>query len=129
MSLKIYVGNLPYTTTEEDIRQEFEYFGTVDTVSVVTDRETGRPRGFAFVEMSSASDGKDAIAGLNGKMMGERAIVVNEAKPRTDNRTGGGGGGYGNRSGGGGGYGNRRSSGGGYGSGGGGGYGGRQNRY
>ncbi len=116
--MKIYVGNLAYEITEQDLRQEFEAFGAVDTVSVITDKYSGRPKGFAFVEMASKSEGEDAITSLNGKMLNERTIVVNEARPRTDNRSGGG---YG------GGYGGGRS--GGYGGGRGGSGGGRQRRY
>ena len=120
--MKIYVGNLSYNTTEEELSQEFEAFGTVQSVSIPSDRVSGRPRGFAFVEMASKSEAEAAIAELNGKTLRERTIVVNESRPRTDNRGGGGS------------YGNRRS--GGYGSGGG--YGGsrggnsgggRQRRY
>jgi RNA recognition motif-containing protein len=111
--MKIYVGNLSYDTTEQDLKQEFEAFGTIDTVSVVMDKHSGRPKGFAFIEMSSKSEAEAAIEGLNGKTIDERTIVVNESRPRTDNR---GGGGYsGNR---GSGYGNKRSGG-----------GGRQRRY
>ncbi len=113
--MKIYVGNLSYEITEEDLRQEFEAFGGVDSVSVITDRDSGRPKGFAFVEMTSKSEGEAAITGLNGKTLKERTIVVNEARPRTDNRSGGS-------------YGDRRGSG--YGGGRGGGFGGgRQGRY
>lgn len=121
--MKIYVGNLSYESTEQDLREEFEAFGKVDSISVVTDRDTGRPRGFAFVEMPTVSEGQAAINGINGKNIKDRTIVVNEARARTDNRSGGS---YGNRSGGsggrkgGGGYGDRRS--GGFG-------GGRQKRY
>ncbi len=100
--MKIYVGNLSYEVTEQDLRQEFEAFGGVDSVSVITDRDTGRPKGFAFVEMASKSEGAAAITSLNGKTLNERTIVVNEARPRTDNRSGGG---YGGGRGGGGGYG------------------------
>jgi len=107
--MKIYVGNLSYEVTEQDLRQEFEAFGGVDSISVITDKYSGRPKGFAFVEMASKSEGEAAIASLNGKMLNERTIVVNEARPRTDNRSGGS-------------YGDRRS--GGYGGG-----GGRQRRY
>ena len=106
--MKIYVGNLSYEVTEQDLRQEFEAFGGVDSVSVITDKFTGRPKGFAFVEMASKSEGETAITSLNGKVLNERTIVVNEARPRTENRGGGS-------------YGNRRSGGygsGGYGSGG-----------
>jgi cold-inducible RNA-binding protein len=87
--MKIYVGNLSYEVTEQDLRKEFETFGGVDSVSIVTDRHSGRPRGFAFVEMSSVSEGQAAITGLNGKTMDERTIVVNEARPRADSRSGG----------------------------------------
>ncbi len=113
--MKIYVGNLSYEVTEEDLRQEFEAFGGVDSVSVITDKYSGRPKGFAFVEMPSVSEGQAAITGLDGKTLKERTLNVNAARPRSDNRGGGGGGGsYGGRRGGG--------SGGGFG-------GGRQRRY
>ena len=113
--MKIYVGNLSYGVTEEDLRQEFEAFGGVDSVSVITDKYSGRPKGFAFVEMSSVSEGQAAITGLNGKTLKERTLIVNTARPRTDNRSGGS-------------YGDRRGSG--YGGGRGGGFGGgRQRRY
>jgi len=115
--MKIYVGNLSYDTTEQELRTEFEAFGGVESISIVTDRDTGRPRGFAFVEMPTVSEGRAAIAGINGKSISERTIVVNEARPRNDNRSGGGQ----SRSGG---YGDRRG-----GSGFGGGGGGRQRRY
>ena len=115
---KIYVGNLPFTATEQDVRELFAQHGTVDSVALPTDRETGRPRGFGFVEMPQA-DAQRAMAALNGFNMGGRPLRVNEAQDRP--RTGGGGGGPrgGGRSGGFGGGG-----GGGYGGGGGGGYGG-----
>lgn len=106
--MKIYVGNLSYEVTEQDLRQEFEAFGGVDSVSVITDKYSGRAKGFAFVEMASKSEAEAAITELNGKMLNERTIVVNEARPRTDNR---GGGSYGDRRGGGygsGGYGGGR---------------------
>ena len=93
--MKIYVGNLSYETTEQDIRKEFEAFGAVDSVSIAKDRDSGRPRGFAFVEMPTVSEGQNAIKGLNDKSIDERTIVVNEAKPPNDNRSGGGG--YGQR--------------------------------
>ncbi len=119
--MKIYVGNLPFDTTEDQLRQAFEGFGQVSEVNVVMDRETGRPRGFAFVEMGSASEANAAITGLNGQDFNGRALNVNEARPRPE---GGGGGGGGYRGGGGGG-GNRGGGGGGRGgSGGGGGRGG-----
>ena len=78
---KIYVGNLPFSATEDDIRKLFTEFGTVESVSLPTDRETGRPRGFGFVEMS-ASDASRAIQGLNGKSLGGRPLRVNEAQER-----------------------------------------------
>jgi len=114
---KIYVGNLPFTADEASVRTLFAQHGTVESVALPTDRETGRPRGFGFVEMPQA-DAASAIAALNGFSMGGRPLRVNEAedKPRTG---GGGGGGY--RGGGGGGGGYRGGSGGGGGGGGGGG--------
>src|SRR5918995_1303497 len=96
---KIYVGNLPFTANESEIRELFGQHGTVESVSLITDRETGRPRGFGFVEMSRA-DASRAIQNLNGKEMGGRPLRVNEAQERTG---GGGGGGGGNRDRGGGG--------------------------
>ena len=95
--MKIYIGNLSYETTEQELKQEFEAFGAVDTVSVITDKHSGRSKGFAFIEMSSKSEGETAITNLNGKMLDERTIVVNEARPRTDSRSSGG---YGGRKGG-----------------------------
>ena len=80
----IYVGNLPWSATEEDVRKAFAAFGQVDKVSFVQDRETGRFRGFGFVEMSSGGD--EAIEAMDGKEMGGRALKVNEAKPRTERR-------------------------------------------
>jgi cold-inducible RNA-binding protein len=102
--MKIYVGNLSYEVTEQDLREEFEAFGKVDSISVVTDRDTGRPRGFAFVEMPTVSEGQAAITGINGKNINDRTVVVNEARSRTDNRSGG----FSNRSGG---FSSRKSSG------------------
>ena len=123
--MKLYVGNLSFQTSSEDLQQLFAQAGTVESASVVEDRDTGRSRGFGFVEMSSKEEGEAAIAQFNGKEVNGRALNVNEAKPR-ENRGGGGGGrggfggnrgGFGgNRGGGGGGR-----SGGGYGGGGGGG--------
>ena len=84
--MKIYVGNLSYQVTEEELRQEFAVFGTVSSVSIVTDRYDNRPRGFAFVEMPTKSEAEAAIAGLNGKMLEEKALVVNEARPKSDSR-------------------------------------------
>lgn len=122
MGKKLYVGNLPFSATEGEIKELFERHGPVDKVSVITDRETGRPRGFAFVEMREAGDADNAIQALDGRDFGGRSLRVNEAQDRRGGGGGGGGrGGYGGGGGGGrGGYG-----GGGYGGGGGrGGYGG-----
>ncbi|MBU1669919.1 MAG: RNA-binding protein [Actinobacteria bacterium] len=82
--MKIYVGNLSYSTTEEDIRQAFSQFGTVDSADVITDRGTGRSKGFGFVEMSNDAEGQAAIDGLNGKDMDGRALNVNVARPREE---------------------------------------------
>ena len=87
--MKIYVGNLSYEVTEEDLRQEFGAFGEVTSANIITDKYSGRPKGFGFVEMASKSEAKDAITGLNGKTLKDRTVVVNEARPRTDNRSGG----------------------------------------
>lgn len=89
----IYVGNLSYTATEDDVRQAFEQYGTVDKVSVVQDRETGRSRGFAFVEMSDGNEAKEAIEKVNLAEIAGRKVTVNEARPREDRGGGGGGGG------------------------------------
>lgn len=86
--MRIYVGNLPYSSTEESLRAEFEAFGAVDDAVVIQDSETGRSRGFGFVEMGDAGEAQKAIDALNGKDMGGRALTVNEARPQ---RTGGGG--------------------------------------
>jgi RNA recognition motif-containing protein len=88
--MKLYVGNLAYQTSSDDLQQLFAKAGTVETVSVVEDRETGRSRGFGFVEMSSKEEGQQAIEQFNGQELGGRALNVNEAKPR-ENRNGGGG--------------------------------------
>ncbi len=96
--MKIYVGNLSYDVTEEELRQEFMAFGEVETVSIIMDKYSGRPKGFGFVEMPSVSEGQAAIDGLNGKTLKERTLNVNAARPRSDNR---GGGSYGDRRGGG----------------------------
>ncbi len=96
--MKIYVGNLSYDVTEEELRQEFIAFGEVESVSIITDRYSGRPKGFGFVEMPSVSEGQAAITALNGKTLKERTLNVNAARPRSDNR---GGGSYGDRRGGG----------------------------
>ena len=116
--MKIYVGNMNFRTTEESLSALFSNYGQVDEVAVINDRETGRPRGFAFVTMANDDEGRAAIEALNGNEFEERTLNVNEARPKT-----GGGGGYGGGGGGGGGYG---GGGGGRGGGGGGrgGYGG-----
>ena len=105
MSTKLYVGNLAFQTTSEDLQELFAQAGTVQSASVVEDRETGRSRGFAFVEMSTNAEAAAAIDQFNGKEIGGRALKVNEAKPREPRSGGGGGGrnfGGGNRGGGGG---------------------------
>jgi len=99
--MNIYVGNLSYEVTEEELRQEFEAFGDVASVKIITDKYSGRPKGFAFVEMASVSEGQAAITGLDGKILRERTLTVNTARPPSDNRSGGssgdrrGGGGFG----------------------------------
>lgn len=82
MSKKIYVGNLPFSATDDELRDLFSEFGTVDSVNIITDRETGRPRGFGFVEMMDGAD--EAIEALHQKDMGGRSLNVNEARPRED---------------------------------------------
>jgi len=94
MSNKLYVGGLPYSTTEEALEQLFSEHGNVESAKVITDRDTGRSRGFGFVEMESAGEAQKAISALNGTDLDGRTLTVNEAKPR-ENRSGGGGGGYG----------------------------------
>jgi len=127
MGNKLYVGNLPYSVRDGDLEQAFSAFGAVTSAKVMMERDTGRSKGFGFVEMGSDSEAQAAIEGMNGQPMGGRSLVVNEARPMEPRRPGGGGG-FG---GGGGGYGGggRREGGGGYGGGrrdgggGGGGYG------
>ena len=102
MGRRLYVGNLSYDTTELDLRDIFGKFGTVAEVKVVMDRETGRPRGFAFVELNTDQEAQAAIAELNGRELGGRAVTVKEAEERTGGRGGGGGGGGGRGGGGGG---------------------------
>lgn len=105
----IFVGNLSFSSTEDSVRGIFEGYGTVDRVSIITDRETGRSRGFAFVEMPNDEEAERAINALNGAEMGGRKLNVNEARPREERPFGGGGGGRGGDRGGfGGGGGNRR---------------------
>ena len=87
--MKIYVGNLSSEITEEELRQEFEAFGEVESVNIITDKISGRPRGFGFVEMTSESEGQAAITGLNGKTLKDRTLNVNVARPRSDRRGGG----------------------------------------
>ncbi len=117
MNNKLFVGGLSFNTTENDLQDAFAAHGSVSEVNLVTDRMTGKSKGFAFVTMSSAQEAQDAITGMNGKALDGRNLTVNEARPREErsDRGGGGGGGYGGGGGGGG-----RSGGGG---------GGRQNRY
>ena len=95
MSMKLYVGNLSFQTSSHELEELFASVGTVESATVVEDRETGRSRGFGFVEMSSQEEGERAIAELNGTEQGGREIKVNEAKPREDRGGRGGGGGYG----------------------------------
>jgi hypothetical protein len=132
MGNKLYVGNLPYSVRDEDLQQSFGQFGSVTSAKVMMERDTGRSKGFGFVEMGSDAEAQAAINGMNGQPLGGRSVVVNEARPmearppRSGGFGGGGGGGYGGggggRSGGGGGYGGGGSGGGGgYGGGGGGG--------
>jgi cold-inducible RNA-binding protein len=90
MSMKLYVGNLAFQTSSDDLQQLFAQAGTVESASVVEDRETGRSRGFGFVEMASKEEGQKAIEQFNGQDLGGRALNVNEAKPR-ENRNGGSG--------------------------------------
>ena len=120
MGNKLYVGNLPYSVRDEDLQQSFGQFGSVTSAKVMMERDTGRSKGFGFVEMGSDAEAQAAIAGMNGQPLGGRSVVVNEARPmearppRSGGGFGGGGGGYG-------GGGGDRSGGGGYGGGGGGG--------
>jgi cold-inducible RNA-binding protein len=96
----LYVGNLPHSTTETELRNVFEPHGAVEKVTLVTDRETGRSRGFGFVEMTNATDADKAVAALNGTELGGRTLTINEAKPKADRPKGGqrfGGGGGGGR--------------------------------
>jgi cold-inducible RNA-binding protein len=95
MSTKLYVGNLSFDTSDHDLEELFSGAGTVESVNIISDRDTGRSRGFGFVEMSSTEEANNAIAEFNGTEFGGRDLVVNEAKPRVDRGGGGGGGGYG----------------------------------
>ena len=114
--MNIYVGNLSYQASEDELREAFEAFGEVVSVSIIKDKLTGQSRGFAFVEMGTDDAGRAAITGMNGKDYRGRALTVNEARPREERRPGGGGdrdgfGGGGRRPGGSGGYGNDRRGG------------------
>lgn len=95
MGKKLYVGNLPYSISDADLNDEFSKFGQVDSVKIITDRDTGRSKGFAFVEMSSEDEAETAITKLNGSELGGRAITVNEAKPQAPRENSGGRGGFG----------------------------------
>jgi cold-inducible RNA-binding protein len=110
---KLYVGNLPFQATEDDLRGLFAPYGQVDAVTLMRDRDSGQPRGFAFVEMSNDGDAEKAIAGTNGASFGGRNLNVNEARPQTQRSFGGGGGGRGGFGGGGGDRGGRGGGGGG----------------
>jgi hypothetical protein len=130
MGNKLYVGNLPYSVRDEDLQQSFSQFGSVTSAKVMMERDTGRSKGFGFVEMGSDAEAQAAINGMNGQSLGGRSVVVNEARPmeaRPPRSFGGGGGGGGGGYGGGGGGG--RSGGGGYGGGGGGSDGGFRSPY
>ncbi|HVT09516.1 MAG TPA: RNA-binding protein, partial [Polyangia bacterium] len=136
MGTRLYVGNLPYTVTELDLRELFAGLGTVTDAKIITDRETGRPRGFGFIEMATEDEARKAIEELNGRDVQGRQVAVKEAEDRRGGGGGGGGFGGGGRGGGGGGYGGggggRGGGGGGYGGGGGGsggGGGGRRQRW
>ncbi|MDQ3271990.1 MAG: RNA-binding protein, partial [Pseudomonadota bacterium] len=126
MGNKLYVGNLPYSVRDEDLQQSFGQFGAVTSAKVMMERDTGRSKGFGFVEMGSDAEAQAAIAGMNGQPLGGRSVVVNEARPMEarpprSGGFGGGGGGYGGGGGSGGGYGGGgNGGGGGYGGGGGG---------
>ena len=122
MGNKLYVGNLPYSVRDSDLEQAFGQFGAVTSAKVMMERDTGRSKGFGFVEMASDAEAQAAINGMNGQPLGGRSIVVNEARPMEPRppRTGGfggGGGGFGGGRSGGGGYGGGREGGGGYGGG------------
>ncbi len=129
--MRIYVGNLSYQVSEEDLQKAFGAHGKVESVTMIRDRDTGRSKGFAFVEMASSTEAQAAITALNGTELLERALTVNEARPRAERSFGGGGGGGGFGGSGGGGFGGGRGGdrGGRGGSGGGGGRGGRGPRY
>jgi cold-inducible RNA-binding protein len=110
MAKKLYVGNLAFQTTSQDLQELFAQAGTVESASVIEDRDTGRSKGFAFVEMSTEAEAASAIEQFHGKELAGRALTVNEARPR-ENRSGGGGRGFGGGNRGGGGYGGNRGGG------------------
>ena len=112
MAKRIYVGGLPYSATEQDLENLFAALGSVNNVTIITDRYTGQAKGFGFVEMDDDAEADKAIGSLNGTLMGGRTLTVNEAKPREDRPRTGGGGGYGGGGGGYGGGGGGRSGGG-----------------
>jgi len=95
--MRMYVGNLSYETTEEDLRKAFSEFGTVESVNMITDKYTGKSKGFAFVEMSTKDEGQAAMSGMNGAQLGSRTIRVDEARPRPERSDGGNRGGYGGK--------------------------------
>ncbi len=99
--MKLYVGNLSYSTTESDLRELFGAYGAVDSVAVITDRDSGRSKGFGFVEFGNDAEAQAAISALNGKDVGGRALTVSQARPKTEGGGGGGRGGYGGGGGGG----------------------------
>ena len=105
MGNKLYVGNLPYTVRDEDLQQSFSQYGSVSSAKVMMERDTGRSKGFGFVEMGNDAEAQAAIAGMNGQSLGGRSITVNEARPMEARPPRSGGGGYGGGGGGGGGYG------------------------
>ena len=105
MGNKLYVGNLPYTVRDEDLQKAFGEFGQVSSAKVMMERDTGRSKGFGFVEMGSDADAQAAVQGMNGQSLGGRSLVVNEARPMESRPPRSGGGGYGGGGGGGGGYG------------------------
>jgi RNA recognition motif-containing protein len=129
MGNKLYVGNLPYSFRDEDLQRAFSAHGNVTSAKVMMERDTGRSKGFGFVEMSSDAEAQAAIAALHGQQQGGRALVVNEARPMEARPPRSGGGGFGGGGGGGYGGGRREGGGGGYGGGNGGGYGGGRNSY
>jgi len=92
--VNIYIGNMSFETTEDQLRQAFQAYGEVSTIKIITDRDSGQPKGFAFVEMSAKNEAVAAISGLNGQELNGRALNVNEAKPRADSGNRGGGNGY-----------------------------------